>query len=133
MVKDGALKIIDFQDARMGLCQYDLASLLRDSYFELQEDLVCDLIEYYILSIEKLEGRKVHRERFRRNFDLIAIQRNFKAVGTFAYQATVRKTDRYLDNIPRTLSYVKKTLDSLPDLFRFRQALGRYIPEILPS
>ena len=133
MIKDGALKIIDFQDARMGPCQYDLASLLRDSYVELEENLVCSLIEYYILSVEKVEGRKIHRERFRRIFDLMAVQRNLKAVGTFAYQKVVRGTDRYLDDIPRTLSYVKKALDGLPDLFKFQQALGRYIPAILRS
>ena len=41
------LVMIDFQDARMGPAQYDLASLLRDSYVTLPEDLVDDLVDYY--------------------------------------------------------------------------------------
>ncbi len=37
-----ALYWIDFQDARMGPAHYDLASLLRDSYVELDEEFVAD-------------------------------------------------------------------------------------------
>ena len=35
MLHDGSLYIIDFQDARMGPDTYDLVSLLRDSYVDL--------------------------------------------------------------------------------------------------
>ena len=37
------LRVLDFQDARMGNVFYDLASLLRDSYVTLPEDAVGDL------------------------------------------------------------------------------------------
>ena len=39
MVCQGRLRVIDFQDARLGPCQYDLASLLYDSYVVLPADL----------------------------------------------------------------------------------------------
>lgn len=45
------LRIIDFQDALMGPASYDLASLLRDSYLSLDEDLIDELVLRY------LEGR----------------------------------------------------------------------------
>ena len=38
MVHDGRLGVIDFQDARLGPDTYDLVSLLRDSYVELEPD-----------------------------------------------------------------------------------------------
>ena len=40
MVQNGQLKMIDFQDARLGPRQYDLVSLLRDSYIELDDSFV---------------------------------------------------------------------------------------------
>ena len=40
MVQDGRLRVLDFQDALMGPASYDLASLLRDSYLSLDQDLI---------------------------------------------------------------------------------------------
>ncbi len=44
----GGMVCIDFQDARMGLRAYDLASILRDSYFQLSEESVYELVDYYL-------------------------------------------------------------------------------------
>ena len=46
MLHDGRLCIIDFQDARLGPDTYDLVSLLRDSYLDLPEQVVDELIAY---------------------------------------------------------------------------------------
>ena len=46
--------MIDFQDARMGPDTYDLVSLLRDSYVDLPEQTVDELIAYFLA----LKGRK---------------------------------------------------------------------------
>ena len=54
MLHDRRLYIIDFQDARMGPDTYDLASLLRDSYVDLTEARVDELIRTYL----GLEGRR---------------------------------------------------------------------------
>ena len=110
MCDQGHLILIDFQDARMGPCQYDLVSLLKDSYVKIEDTLVEELIDYYILLKEKEKGQKVDRERFRDIFDKISIQRNLKAVGTFAYQSVKKNNNRYEDFIIPTLSYVQKTL-----------------------
>ena len=39
MLRQDRLRVIDFQDARLGPCQYDLASLLYDSYVVLPADV----------------------------------------------------------------------------------------------
>ena len=104
------LVLIDFQDARMGPCQYDLVSLLKDSYVKIEDTLVEELIDYYILLKEKEEGQKVDRERFGDIFDKMSIQRNLKAIGTFAYQGVKKNNNRYKDFIVPTLGYVQKTL-----------------------
>ena len=48
MLHRGELYIIDFQDARLGPDTYDLVSLLRDSYVDLPEATVDELIAYFI-------------------------------------------------------------------------------------
>jgi aminoglycoside/choline kinase family phosphotransferase len=49
-------------------------------------------------------------EEFRRDFDLTALQRNIKDLGTFAYQATERGRRDYLDYVPRTIRFIRNAL-----------------------
>jgi len=104
MVRDSQLALIDFQDARQGPYTYDAASLLRDSSLDLDEPLVEEMLV-------RLGGQlSVPSEEFRRDFDLMALQRNIKDLGTFAYQATERGRRQYLDYVPRTLRFVRNAL-----------------------
>ncbi|GJL79711.1 MAG: aminoglycoside phosphotransferase [Nitrospinaceae bacterium] len=128
MVKDGRLILIDFQDARMGPCQYDLASLLRDSYVHLDDAFRNEMIEHFIQLKEKEEARPINRHEFIRIFDWMSIQRNLKAVGTFAYQSVVKGNHRYLEYIPETLGYVKQTLKARPDLRELKETLTQNLP-----
>ncbi len=131
MVQDGRLRLVDYQDARLGLCQYDLASLLRDSYVSLDEAMRDDLLEYYICRKEEWENKPIDHRHFREIFDYTCIQRNLKAVGTFAYQNCIRKNPGYLQYIPRTLGYVAQNMGKYPALRPVQQVLGEYLPQIL--
>jgi aminoglycoside/choline kinase family phosphotransferase len=122
ILRDGRLFMIDFQDARMGPSQYDLASLLRDSYVRLPDPLVDDLIAYYCDQTHESD-----RERFRFIFNIMSLQRNIKALGTFGYQTSVRNSTRYISSIPRTGAYVAHTIGLHPELAPFRAAVEEYI------
>ena len=100
----GRLYVIDFQDARMGPDTYDLVSLLRDSYIDIPDDQVDGLIEHY------LALRKTAEDGFRDRFDVMSVQRNIKALGTFGYQTTTRNNPVYIQYIPRTLRYLRQNL-----------------------
>ena len=128
MCDQGRLVLIDFQDARMGPCQYDLVSLLKDSYVKIEDALVEELIDYYILLKEKEEGEKVDRESFDRIFGGMSIQRNLKAVGTFAYQSVKKNNNRYAGFIAPTLSYVRKALRRQFKDTSLQKLLLKYIP-----
>ncbi|HXH27879.1 MAG TPA: phosphotransferase [Candidatus Polarisedimenticolia bacterium] len=104
MVRGGRLHLIDFQDARMGPYTYDPASLLRDSSLDLAEDLVERMLAYLAQRLDR------GVEEFRADFDLMALQRNIKDLGTFGYLATVRNRPAYLELVPRTLRFVRRTL-----------------------
>ncbi|HZP48301.1 MAG TPA: phosphotransferase [Vicinamibacterales bacterium] len=125
MLHDGSLYIIDFQDARMGPDTYDLASLLRDSYMDLPERQVDNLIAYFLA----LKGRP-DDEDFRRRFDLMALQRNLKALGTFGYQTMARRNPVYIQYIPRTLKYVRDNLEKYPRFARLRDLLAAHVEEL---
>ncbi len=128
MVKDGRIRLLDFQDARMGTIYYDLVSLLRDSYIALPRHAVTELLSYYRTSSAR-EGLVPKEEaEFFVAFDRTSIQRNLKAVGTFAYQACCRGRRGYLVYIPRTLGYVRATLARYKDLSDLARLLAMYVP-----
>ncbi len=125
MVHGGQLYVIDFQDARMGPDTYDLASLLRDSYVDIS-DLELDSFIAYFLAVKGITDAV----EFRRRFDLMALQRNLKALGTFGYQAAARGNPIYIQYIPRTLKYVRDNTNKYPRFSRLRQLLATHIEEL---
>jgi len=125
MLSEGKLYVIDFQDARLGPDTYDLASLLRDSYVDFTEDEVEDLIAYFLAL-----KNEPHPDLFRSRFDLMALQRNLKALGTFGHQTTARANPVYIQYIPRTLSYVRSTLSKYPRFTRLRACLATHLEEL---
>jgi hypothetical protein len=125
MLHGGQLYIIDFQDARMGPDTYDLVSLLRDSYVDLHEQTVGELIAYFLA----LKGEAGQESEFRQRFDVMALQRNLKALGTFGYQTTARRNPVYIQYIPRTLRYVRDNLSRLTQYGRIHELLAAHVEE----
>ena len=124
MLHDRSLYIIDFQDARMGPDTYDLASLLRDSYIDLSEERVDDLIRGYLKLGGASRATPEAFAEYRRRFDLMSVQRNVKALGTFGYQTTARNNPVYIQYIPRTVSYVRTNLARYPRFARLHELLA---------
>jgi hypothetical protein len=129
MWRDGRLFIIDFQDARMGPDTYDLVSLLRDSYVDISEDALADYIAYF-LALRGGSPSAGDAVEFRRRFDLMALQRNLKALGTFGYQTATRGNPVYIQYIPRTLASARTNLAKYPRFAGLREVLGRYVEEL---
>jgi aminoglycoside/choline kinase family phosphotransferase len=124
MLHRGELCIIDFQDARLGPDTYDLASLLRDSYVDLSR-VVDEHIAYFLA----LSGRSAEQAEFRRRFDLMALQRMLKALGTFGYQTTARRNPVYIQYIPRTLRHALATMKAYPRFARLHELLAEHVDE----
>ena len=127
MLHKDRLYIIDFQDARMGPDTYDLVSLLRDSYVD-SADVVLDELIAYFLALKKVPPALAGE--FRRRFDLMALQRNLKALGTFGYQTTTRRNPVYIQYMPRTLRYVKTNLEKYSRFGRLRELLASCTEEL---
>jgi aminoglycoside/choline kinase family phosphotransferase len=129
VVQGDRIRVLDFQDALMGPYQYDLASLLRDSYVTLPEGLVDSLIDYYLNRREALEGVPIDHDYFREIFDLMSIQRNLKAAGRFVYIDRVKHNPLFLPYVAPTLGYVKRNLSRYPALESLGQLLRPFVEE----
>jgi aminoglycoside/choline kinase family phosphotransferase len=126
MLKDDRLVMIDFQDARLGPPQYDLASLLRDCYYQLEEAQIDRLVDYYIARWEASTGNRLDRKKFRQIFDLMSVQRNFKAIGSFASFMNRRGDPGYLKYIGNTFENIRRNLLKYPRYSSLREVLFHY-------
>ena len=121
------------KDARLGPCQYDLASLLYDSYVVLPADVREELLTYYLEQKTARDGHALERESFVQVFDYMCLQRNLKALGTFAFQTAAKRTQRYVAAIPPTLSYIRTNLARHPELCQLSDLLEAYLFAAVPN
>ncbi|ARM30171.1 aminoglycoside phosphotransferase family protein [Prosthecochloris sp. HL-130-GSB] len=108
--------IIDFQDARMGLPQYDAVSLLRDSYLALPAPLRSSLETYHFSKLVERNLISMSLDEYIYLFDVMAFQRSVKALGTFFYQARILNKQSFTTSIPPTLAYIEEYIDRQPVL-----------------
>lgn len=122
MVKDDSLIVIDFQDARLGLPQYDLSSLLEDCYYQISADNHHFLIDRYWNAI----GNTFYKDKkeFMDKYRLMAMQRIFKAIGSFAYIYRLRGDIRYLRHIGRAFERLKDIMFESGQYPQLRQQLA---------
>ncbi len=106
MVRDGSLYLVDFQDTRMGPFNYDLVSLLWDSYHKLPADEIQSLECHYYQLLKK-DGLNLEFDRYKDFNRLTALQRNIKALGTFAAQG-IKGNQSYIE-------YIAPTWDSISE------------------
>lgn len=125
MVKNEELVLIDFQDARLGLPQYDLVSLLEDCYYSLHPDNVEKLKNYYLEKLPANTHGQESTEVFNRLYDLMTVQRVFKAVGSFAYIYNWRRDKRYIKYIGYAMEKVRRVLMKYPEFNELRLCMNK--------
>lgn len=124
--------VLDFQDAVRGPVTYDLVSLLRDCYIGWPSERVRQWVMQF-RGDAGAQGVAVggNREQFLRWFDFMGVQRHLKAIGIFARLWHRDGKPGYLDDIPRTLTYVRSVSGQHEEL-RFLQQLidARILPAL---
>jgi len=88
MVKGDLLYLIDFQGARLGPPQYDLASLLLDPYVQLPDSLHNELLRMHGKNLSELTGISV--EDFICGFSHVALCRNLQILAAFSFLTKVK-------------------------------------------
>jgi N-acetylmuramate 1-kinase len=120
--------VLDFQDAVMGPITYDLASLLRDCYVAWDSSFREKVSAHWRQEAAGRLGYRPTTEEFNKDFDWMALQRNLKAIGIFGRLSLRDGKHGYLQDIPRTMSYVKETLPHYPQLDELGQLIEKYSP-----
>ena len=120
--------ILDFQDAVYGPLTYDLVSLLRDCYIAWPAEQVREWVAGYCRRAES-EGLGLAGDdtQFARWFDLMCVQRHLKTSGIFCRLWYRDSKPGYLDDIPRTLGYVREAAGRHRDLAPLVDLLDRYV------
>jgi aminoglycoside/choline kinase family phosphotransferase len=123
MVKKDKFIFIDFQDARWGIPQYDLVSLLEDCYYDISEENRTKLKRYYFDNLDmSIHGQKSYEE-FEALYQDMTIQRVFKAVGSFCYIYNWRKDDRYLKYIGFAMEKLRRVMMDNPRYSELKKKL----------
>lgn len=118
--------VLDFQDAVMGPVTYDVVSLLRDCYIAWPRERVEDwALGFHDLALQSGILRDQDPERFLRWFDLMGVQRHLKATGIFARLHHRDGKPRYLDDVPRTVAYVREVAARYSCLAPLRDLLAQ--------
>ena len=95
--------LIDNQDALIGNRAYDLASLIDDVRYKTSDSLKDKVYSYYLKT-----NKKIHKKKFKNDFDILSVLRNLKIIGIFTRLAARDKKKKYLKLIP----YAWKMIDS---------------------
>ena len=115
--------IIDFQDAVIGPITYDLVSLLRDCYITWPEEKIKHWVTLYLQKITMSGLSNASLVTFRQWFDLMGLQRHLKAIGIFSRLHLRDNKPSYLQDIPRTINYLKLICSHYSELTEFNQFL----------
>jgi N-acetylmuramate 1-kinase len=106
--------VIDYQDAVIGPCTYDLVSLLRDCYVRWPETWVLKQRANYLRSAKEacLLPEGLTESDYARWFDLMGLQRHIKVLGIFARLFLRDGKADYLDDLPLVIRYTLEVAGS---------------------
>lgn len=110
MVKNSKIYFIDFQGARSGPLQYDLASLFIDPYVNLNDQIREELLQYVM---EKLQISLGERENFLQCYHYCSLTRNMQILGAFSFLSQTKKRKKFEKYIPDSIKGLKKFVTCL--------------------
>jgi aminoglycoside/choline kinase family phosphotransferase len=125
MPVDGGPAVLDFQDAVRGPIAYDALSLFKDAFLSWPEARVDAWLARYHQRAQAAGLPVPGLARFRRDADLIGVQRHLKVIGIFARLNHRDGKPKYLADVPRFFAYLDAVLPryaELAPLQRFLEA-----------
>lgn len=117
--KDNSLGLLDFQDAIIGAYTYDLVSLLKDAYLELNPVQYQNNLQYFY----QQKKIKIPFKEFEKEVDLMGVQRHLKILGIFVRLAKRDNKQGYLENIPLIKKYLLAMVDKYSELAILKKLL----------
>ncbi|OTG65229.1 aminoglycoside phosphotransferase family protein [Acinetobacter silvestris] len=113
--------VIDFQDAVIGADTYDLISITRDAYVQWNADRVYQWFKTFYDLLPASAQQERDFEQFKRDADLMAIQRHIKILGIFVRLFERDGKSGYLKDLPRVMWYLLEESKPYAELKPFMQ------------
>ncbi len=127
MPVDDGPAVLDFQDAVLGPIAYDPVSLFRDAFLSWPETRVDEWIARYHARAAEAGLPVPALERFRRDADLIGVQRHLKILGIFARLWHRDGKPKYLADAQRFINYLDEVLPRYPELAELAAIIDRHV------
>lgn len=115
------LGVIDFQDAVIGADTYDLISITRDAYVQWNADRVYHWFKVFYDLLPAAAKQDRDFEQFKKDADMMAIQRHIKILGIFVRLFERDGKSGYLKDLPRVMWYLLEETKDYPELQPFMQ------------
>ncbi|TCB51406.1 phosphotransferase [Acinetobacter sp. ANC 4779] len=115
------LGVIDFQDAVIGADTYDLISITRDAYVQWNADQVYQWFRVFYDLLPETAKQDRDFEQFKKDADMVAIQRHLKILGIFVRLFERDGKTGYLKDLPRVMWYLLEESKNYAELQPFMQ------------
>lgn len=115
------LGVIDFQDAVIGADTYDLISITRDAYVQWNADRVYQWFKIFYDLLPAASKQERDFEQFKKDADMMAIQRHIKILGIFVRLFERDGKSAYLKDLPRVMWYLLQETKPYAELQPFMQ------------
>lgn len=119
--------VLDFQDAVRGPIAYDPISLFKDAFLSWPEARVDGWLARYHSRAAQAGLPVPELAQFRRDVDLIGVQRHLKIMGIFARLWHRDGKPRYLADVPRFVGYLDQVLPRYPELASLAEIIDRHV------
>ncbi len=106
LLRDGQAWLVDYQGLRLGLAEYDIASLLLDPYVTLTESERADLLHDYS------SYRGISLFELRESFHLCAAQRLMQALGAYGNLSRNQGKPHFKQHIPAAVTNLTTVCES---------------------
>ncbi|OFE43411.1 aminoglycoside phosphotransferase family protein [Acinetobacter towneri] len=116
---DTELGMIDFQDAVIGADTYDLISITRDAYVQWNAEHVYRWFKMFYDLLPEVSKQDRDFEQFKKDADMMAIQRHIKILGIFVRLFERDGKSGYLKDLPRVMWYLLEESKPYPELQPF--------------
>jgi len=114
MIKNGKCFFIDFQGARLGPVQYDIASLIIDPYVALPFPIQTQLKDFAVETLADRVGSK--KDNFKQCLNYCAITRNLQILGAFGFLSKVNGKKYFEQYIPTAVKTLKNNLSVFKEI-----------------
>ena len=107
MITKKGFGLIDSQDAVFGNIAYDLASLIDDVRVRTKDSLKDKIFNEFIKKNKQLD-----RGKFKNDFEILSVLRNFKIIGIFSRLSKRDKKHQYLKLIPYAWKLIENRINN---------------------